>query len=321
MVRCCLAFGPNDGFIFMSPTRWSSQNFPSEICDLARGPPACKEIYEVALAPNGAFCVIYSAMNGQMMLTRDRLPNDLETWLVPISGGGVSAARDLPTLNVCLGPNESFFAFDKNGAIWDGLPDAFETALVGLRTSYGSFLPGKDPQGVSLGADDTYIMTTVDGGGIWDLRGTNDFLHNYLSQLKTRKNLTFVLSPCHTGTSLVISTDGATSANVPPSTLPYCRDFQNDWRDSVHREKRQVSYGNAAHQASHIASGGMHAAQHLYNAVNDNANNFSNAGGGGGGDNSGFWTDTFGNILNNAGSTDPSSFWDPISNVASAFFQ
>ncbi|KIV81387.1 hypothetical protein PV11_03578 [Exophiala sideris] len=315
MVRCTVAFGPNEGFLFKSPTRWSSMNFPSDICDIVRGPPASQEIYEIALAPNGAFCIVYTAMNGQMMLTRDRLPHDLEKWLVPGYGGAVSAARDLTTLSVCLGPNESFFAFDKNEAIWDGLPAAFETALLGLRNvAAGGFKPGKNPQCVALGADDTYIMITADGGGVWDLRGTNDFLHNYLSQLKTRKDLCFVLSPHHTGTSMVISPDGATSANVPPSCLGYCRDFQNDWRDSVQRERRQVAVGHTVQQAGHT----LHAAHHLFNAVNDNANNFGN---GGGGSNGNFWTDTFGNVINNAGNTDPSSFWDPISNVAQAFLQ
>lgn len=114
---------------------------------------------------------------------RRDLPAGLEKWLVPVPGKGV--ARDISSLSFVLGPNKSYFAFDKNGSAWGSLPPALDTAVEAGRDNKGRFKPGQGPQSVALGPDGSYIYVNTGGGGAWNLKGQNDVLDKFLKDSKS----------------------------------------------------------------------------------------------------------------------------------------
>ena len=118
------------------------------------------------------------------------LPNPLTEYLY---GGQPHIIRDLNTLSITLGPWDSYYAHDKTTASWSNLPPPLEKALEHrlvsqdkLKTTWKD--DGRDaPSFVTLGADGSYFMRTVKGGGSWDLKakekeegmkGTNKFLED-----------------------------------------------------------------------------------------------------------------------------------------------
>jgi hypothetical protein len=189
MVTCCVAFGPDDSYLFNSPSKWAWKGVPEDVRKLMAVEPKAADINEVSFGPDGSYLCVYTKKGGGMMLARSGLPESLNKWLVPIAGKGVSAKRDLGSLNVALGPKRSFFAFDKNGAFWSGLPDALEKAIAAKRDTKGNFKSGEYPQSIALGADDTYVLTTVGGGGAWTLTDDNKALREFLKAQKSLKNI------------------------------------------------------------------------------------------------------------------------------------
>lgn len=118
------------------------------------------------------------------------LPNPLVTYLY---ASHPHVIRDLQTLSITLGPYDSFYAHDKTSAQWANLPPLLEKAVLNRLESQDAWKTvwkenGQEaPSFVSLGADGTYFMRTVCGGGSWDLKitpktesdgmkGTNTFL-------------------------------------------------------------------------------------------------------------------------------------------------
>ena len=118
------------------------------------------------------------------------LPNPLVTYLY---ASHPQVIRDLQTLSITLGPYDSFYAHDKTSAQWANLPPLLEKAVLNRLESQDPWKTvwkegGQEaPSFVSLGADGTYFMRTVCGGGSWDLKitpktesdgmkGTNSFL-------------------------------------------------------------------------------------------------------------------------------------------------
>ena len=102
------------------------------------------------------------------------LPNPLITYLY---NSNPHVVRDLSTLSVTLGPYDSYYAYDKNSASWSNLPPTLEKAVLNrLDFQDEQRTVWKDggrqaPSFVSLGADGSYFMKTVAGGGSWDLKG------------------------------------------------------------------------------------------------------------------------------------------------------
>jgi hypothetical protein len=99
--------------------------------------------------------------------------------------------RDLQTLSISLGPYDSYYANDKSSASWSNLPPSLEKAILSRLDTQDAWKTvwkesGREaPSFVSLGADGSYFMRTVCGGGSWDLkskeegmRGTNKFLED-----------------------------------------------------------------------------------------------------------------------------------------------
>ena len=124
---------------------------------------------------------------------RSDLPAGLETWLVPAAGKGV--ARDIASLSFILGPGKSYFAFDKNGSAWGNLPPALNAAVEAARDKKGHFNPGQGPQSVALGPDGSYIYINTGGGGVWNLKGQNDVLDQFLRDSKSLHGVVRYLFP------------------------------------------------------------------------------------------------------------------------------
>ena len=163
------------------------EGLPQGVRDLFLLPePKAKDVIEIALGPEGSYAVVYQSSAGLRLLYHG-LPDALRQWLIPVAGKGVSATRDLNSLQVSLGPNNSFFAFDKKGALWSNLPKDFDYALSLRRNSKGNFNTGKYPSSVSFGPDGSFVMIMADGCCIHNLRGYDDVLEPFLESRKLGK--------------------------------------------------------------------------------------------------------------------------------------
>ena len=77
-----------------------------------------------------------------------------------------------------LGPNDSFFAMDKNGMRWDKLPPRLEMHLQESLTLEGWKSP---PRTVALGIDGAFVLVDWNGSIKRDLEGRYDDLNKYLN--------------------------------------------------------------------------------------------------------------------------------------------
>ena len=179
----CAAFGEKDSYFFNSPHKWSMCGLPDRINSLFNTEPKATEIHEIALGPNGAYAIIFSDQTG-IKVRHSNLPLPVEQWLLNHSGRSINAGRDLASMQITLGPNGSYFAFDKNGCLWGGLPPGLQAAIDERRDSNGCFKPGAYPYLVSLGAEGTFTLFTVGGGGTWNLAGKQQ-LDQYLQGLSS----------------------------------------------------------------------------------------------------------------------------------------
>lgn len=64
MVTTCVAFGPNDSYFFNSPTKWSRGGLPANVEKLFTGQNKVKDIFDMALAPDGSYSVTYQDASG-----------------------------------------------------------------------------------------------------------------------------------------------------------------------------------------------------------------------------------------------------------------
>lgn len=164
------------------------RNLPPDVEALFTKQPPIKDVVELALGENGTYFVSYRDHDGEVYCRHYNLPNPLTEYLYC---GHPRVIRDLTTLSISIGPWESYYAHDKTSASWGNLPSPLEKALLHRLVSQDAWKTiwkeeGREaPSFVSLGADGSYFMRTVKGGGSWDLkgrekeeglRGTNDFL-------------------------------------------------------------------------------------------------------------------------------------------------
>jgi len=162
--------GPNSSYFFNTPTHWAYHNLPPDITSLFTQTPLISVI-EFALGTNGAYFLSYRDPTTNTLACRHHnLPNPLVEFLY---ASHPTVIRDLATLSVALGPYESYYAWDREGASWSNVPAGLEKALlnrlesqdgVGGRTVWkkGGL---EAPCFVSLGSDGSYFMRTVSGGG------------------------------------------------------------------------------------------------------------------------------------------------------------
>lgn len=66
----CAAFGPNDSYFLNSPTKWSMAGLPPDVGALFTKQPKIKEVYEMALGPDGSYMVAYLDHTGCRLCTR-----------------------------------------------------------------------------------------------------------------------------------------------------------------------------------------------------------------------------------------------------------
>lgn len=180
MLYWCAAFGPNDSYFLNTPGGWYMSRLPDRINSLFTTEPKAKRIHDIALGPYGSFAIIYSDATG-IKVRHAGLPQAVEQWLLNHSGQAINAARDLASVQISLGPDGSYFAFDKNGCIWGGLPLALELDINERKDSNDCFKPGAYPYLVSLGAEGTYAMFTANGDGTWYFGGKQPQLEQYLN--------------------------------------------------------------------------------------------------------------------------------------------
>lgn len=136
--------------------------------------------------------------------------------------------RDLSTLSVSLGPFSSYYAHDKTSASWSNLPPPLEKAILSRLISQDAWKTvwkdsGREaPCFVSLGADGSFFMRTVCGGGSWDLKdksegmvGTNKFLDESPNFLGVAG---LYLFPSHASSYILLLTSGKAFSNLPEHT-------------------------------------------------------------------------------------------------------
>ena len=112
------------------------------------------------------------------LLGRNNLPSQLESWLIdPITQ---TCKRDIATLSVEFGPNNSFYARDKDSYRWHNLPDALEEAIQ-QRLSPSGWMAR--PDFVVLGADGAFIYSN-DRGGCSHALGNYPKLQQYVIELQ-----------------------------------------------------------------------------------------------------------------------------------------
>lgn len=163
-------------------------NLPPDVEALFTKQPPLKDVLELALGDNGTYFVSFRDHDGQIYCRHYNLPNPLTTYLYH---SHPHVIRDLSTLSITLGPYESYYAYDKSSASWSNLPATLEKAVLARLEGQDAFKTkwkadgAEAPSFVCLGADGSYFMRTVSGGGSWDLkskedgmRGTNKFLED-----------------------------------------------------------------------------------------------------------------------------------------------
>jgi hypothetical protein len=110
----------------------------------------------------------------------DQLPLELKTWISSRTDGAKKPDRDFASLEISLGPNKSFFAFDKNGRRYHNLPTIVEVTLQASPSD--TLLAGWAPSYVTLGSMGSYILSTTRGGETRTIlpttHGLKDFMQN-----------------------------------------------------------------------------------------------------------------------------------------------
>lgn len=110
-----------------------------------------------AFGPENSYIFVMKHKDSIVIYHED-LPPSLEAWLFdPTSGAHL---RDGDSLKVTLGECDSFFAMDKNGYRWDGLPSKLEGFIQ------AGFKPNESdvPRLVALGKDQSFVLVTTQGG-------------------------------------------------------------------------------------------------------------------------------------------------------------
>ncbi|KAF2179047.1 hypothetical protein K469DRAFT_717558 [Zopfia rhizophila CBS 207.26] len=219
--------GAKESYFFNTPTHWARHNLPPDLETLFTKQPPIRDVLELALGENGAYFISYRDHDGQIFCRHYNLPNPLTTYLYH---SHPHVIRDLSTLSISLGPYESYYAHDKSSASWANLPPALDKAILGRLESQDAWKTvwkesGREaPSFVSLGADGSYFMRTVGGGGSWDLKskeegmaGTNKFLEN-------SKDFTGIaglyLFSNYPNSYVLLLTNGKAFSNLPEHTWP-----------------------------------------------------------------------------------------------------
>ncbi|KAF2676253.1 hypothetical protein K458DRAFT_424872 [Lentithecium fluviatile CBS 122367] len=217
--------GVKEGYFFNSPTHWAWHNLPPDVEALFTKQPPIQDVIEFALGDQGTYFVSYRDHDGQVLCRHYNLPNPLTEYLYH---GHPHVIRDLSTLSISLGPYDSYYAHDKTSASWSNLPPVLEKAVLNRLISQDALKTvwkangAEAPSFVSLGADGSFFMKTVCGGGSWDLKdksegivGTNKFLEGSPNFLGVAGMYLF---PHHPNAYILLLTSGKAFSNLPEHT-------------------------------------------------------------------------------------------------------
>ncbi|ORY03557.1 hypothetical protein BCR34DRAFT_667373 [Clohesyomyces aquaticus] len=217
--------GAKEAYFFNSPTHWAWHNLPPDVEALFTKSPPMKDVLELALGENGTYFISYRDHDGQIFCRHYNLPNPLSTYLYH---SHPHVIRDLTTLSISLGPYESYYAHDKTSASWANLPSALDKAIQARLESQDAWKTvwknnGQDaPSFVSLGADGSYFMRTVAGGGSWDLKSKEEGMMGTNKFLEESRDFTGVaglyLFPPEPKSYILLLTSGKAFSNLPEHT-------------------------------------------------------------------------------------------------------
>ncbi|KAF2741682.1 hypothetical protein M011DRAFT_472876 [Sporormia fimetaria CBS 119925] len=202
-------------------------HLPPDVEALFTKQPPIKDVLELAVGEKGAYFVSFRDHDDQILCRHYNLPNPLTEYLYQ---SHPQVVRDLSTLSITLGPYESYYAHDKATASWSNLPAPLEKALLSRLESQSIWQTvwkqqGRDaPCFVSLGADGSYFMRTVAGGGSWDLKSKAEGMTGTNKFLEGARDFTGVaglyLFPQYPDCYVLLLMSGKTFSNLPEHTWP-----------------------------------------------------------------------------------------------------
>ncbi|KAF2006224.1 hypothetical protein P154DRAFT_615568 [Amniculicola lignicola CBS 123094] len=205
--------------------RGNRRNLPPDIEALFTKTPAIKDVLELALGDAGTYFISYRDHDGEIYARHYNLPNPLTTYLY---ASHPHIIRDLSTLSITLGPYESYYANDKTSASWANLPPVLDKAVQSRLESQDAWKTvwkenGREaPSFISLGADGSYFMRTVGGGGSWDLKGKSEGMGGTNKFLEESKDFTGIaglyLFPQQPQSYVLLLTTGKAFSNLPEHT-------------------------------------------------------------------------------------------------------
>lgn len=217
--------GPKEGYLFNSPTHWAWHNLPPDVEALFTKQPPIKDVIEFALGEEGAYFVSYRDADGAVYCRHYNLPNPLTSYLYH---SHPHVIRDLSTLSITLGPYASYYAHDKSSASWSNLPPTLEKAVLSRLESQDAWKTiwkngGREaPCFVNLGADGSFFMRTVSGGGSWELKGKSEGMQGTEKWLEKVDNFLGVaglyLFPNYPDSYILLLTSGKAFSNLPEFT-------------------------------------------------------------------------------------------------------
>ena len=228
------AFGPNGRCMISNGTnRWWS-DLPEQLYEaIGSNARNVDNFVACAFGPDEQHFMTFRQRGGKITQRRHHLPSKLNDWLYRNS----RYTRNLETLRVVLGPNNSFFAMDKNGLRWDGVPPKLDQLLQESMTLEGWKSP---PKVVALGIDGTFILVDWKGNIKRDLQGRYDDLEKYLSAQNTGQDIEFISLDALHGKYYFVKKKGGRKYWVSPMLEKLMPDFLRGLTDSAAIAPRSV---------------------------------------------------------------------------------
>ncbi|KIW05691.1 uncharacterized protein PV09_03553 [Verruconis gallopava] len=138
------------------------EKLPLSIDKLFEPDQHAQYVYNIALGDIGIYYAGYVDHEGADKCLYSCLPPKLREWIGPPE----NPKRHIPSLQVILGPNGCFFAFDRGGFIYEKLPSVMRSFLDNEQFEYST----GGPRLVALGPGTSYLIVLKSGAYSYDLR-------------------------------------------------------------------------------------------------------------------------------------------------------
>ncbi|RFU31623.1 hypothetical protein B7463_g4728, partial [Scytalidium lignicola] len=238
MSRMAFAFGEGNSYFYDGPLCWDRFNVLQEVENLFQGLHTVIDLYSITFSPNGSFYIGYIHNNLNVKYVdgclHANLPKELQTWLGekdkhkeydPHLGRVVeksSIARDIATMRVWLGPNNSFYAQDKTGYTLGNLPEN-ATRIIESYRKKGDYV-----KNLALGYGSSYFVIFQSGLCCYDLSGCSKQLDKFMDK-RPRSQTYFIedfeyisVSPFEPNRYIVFFKDGTYYCSFPQSWQQRC---------------------------------------------------------------------------------------------------